>query len=159
IVYCGTNGQNKPAKPHADFAKESVAELVNDLAHPNLTVRMKATNQLVERGEQASAVVVKAIIQPRSSPWQRMHGLWVLERLGVLDDPTLIEAVQDKESSVRVHAQRVLTGRRALTPSLRQLALAGLKDSDAFVQRCAAEVLGTHPSSENLRPLLDLRHK
>lgn len=159
IVYRGTDGQNKAAQPHADFAKETIAELVNDLAHPNLTVRMKATNQLVERGEQASAVVVKAIMQPRSNPWQRMHGLWVLERLGVLDDPTLIEAAQDKESGVRVHAQRVLTGRRALTPSLRQLALAGLKDSDAFVQRCAAEALGTHPSPENLRPLLDLRHK
>lgn len=158
IVYRGTDGKQKPVQPHHDFATSTVAELVNDLAHPNLTVRMKATNQLVERGEQKSAVVVKAVMQPQSNPWQRMHGAWVLERLGVLDDPTLIEAAQDKNSGVRVHAQRVLIGRRELTPSVRKLALAGLKDSDAFVQRAAAEALGTHPSPDNLRPLLDLRH-
>ena len=47
--------------------------------------------------------------------------------------------------------------RPELTPPLRELALKGIKDDDAFVRRAAAGVLGQHPSAENLRPLLALR--
>src|SRR5207248_6027052 len=41
---------------------------------------------------------------------------------------------------------------------LRDLVLTGLKDKDAFVQRCAVEALGTHPSPDSLTPLLEIRH-
>jgi putative heme-binding domain-containing protein len=59
---------------------------------------------------------------------------------------------------VRVHAQRVLADRKELPDRLRALVVAGLKDADAFVQRAAVEALATHPSPDNFRPLLDLRH-
>src|SRR5262249_30743480 len=67
-------------------------------------------------------------------------------------------AARDKVAGVRVHAQRVLAERPALSESQRALALAGLKDSDANVRRAAADALGRHPAPENVRPLLDLRH-
>src|SRR5881392_2481231 len=41
IVYRGPDGKHKPVKPREDIAGATVAELVNHLAHPNLTVRMK----------------------------------------------------------------------------------------------------------------------
>ena len=47
--------------------------------------------------------------------WRRMHGLWVLERLGALDDATLTAAAKDKEFGVRVHAQRILAERAKWT--------------------------------------------
>src|SRR5262249_35005015 len=50
IVYRGPDGKGKPNAPRADRSRATVAELVQDLAHPNLTVRTLATNQLVERG-------------------------------------------------------------------------------------------------------------
>jgi putative heme-binding domain-containing protein len=38
-------------------------------------------------------------------------------------------------------------------------ARAGLRDSDAFVQRAAADALGRHPQAENVQPLLELLSK
>jgi putative heme-binding domain-containing protein len=159
IVYRGKNGKGKPRTPRADWTKASVRELVKDLAHPNLTVRLIATNQLVERGGRAVVKAVRKVLRPKASPFQRMHGLWVLERCGRLDAKTLRRAAGDKVAGVRVHAMRVLVERKKLPAALRKLALAGLKDADALVRRCAAEALGTHPAAANVRPLLDLRHQ
>src|SRR5262249_50496556 len=157
IVYRGPGGGAAVA-PRTDWTKATIHELIDDLAHPNLIVRLKATNQLVGRG----GTVVEAIhdvMHPGSNPWQRMHGLWVLERRGALDDQQLAAAAHDPEAGVRVHAQRVLAERATLTPALHELVLAGLKDTDPFAQRAAADALGRHPATENLRPLLDLRHR
>ena len=40
---------------------------------------------------------------------------------------------------------KVLAGRAELTPPLAELATSHLTDSDPFVRRAAAEVLGAHP--------------
>jgi putative heme-binding domain-containing protein len=156
IVYHGPDGKIKPLAPVQDLTRASVKQLVADLANPNLTVRMLATNQLVERGA-AGAEAVKAVMWPDSAPFQRMHGLWVLERTGALDDRTLSAAANDIDRGVRTHAMRVIGERHQLTPALRELVLAALKDPDPFAQRTAADALGRHPSPDNLLPLLDLR--
>src|SRR5262249_34852537 len=54
-------GKGTPA-PRADWTRASVEELVKDLGHPNLTVRTKATNQLVERGGKAGVEAVRAAL-------------------------------------------------------------------------------------------------
>jgi putative heme-binding domain-containing protein len=159
IVYRGPDGQGKPVWPRTDWTRATVEELVRDLAHPNLVVRMKAANQLVEQGGQAVVVAVQKTMRRPANPWQRVHGLWVLNRLGALDDRTLKAAATDQVSAVRVHAQRVLADRRELAVAHRRLVLAGLKDSDALVRRVAAEALALHPWPDNLRPLLDLHHQ
>ncbi len=157
IVYRGPDGKGKPAAPRKDWTKASVAELVQDLDHANLKVRIKAANQLVERGGKE---IVEAVRQvwAKGSPVQRTHALWVLERLAALDDATLAETAKDADATVRVHAMRVLSERSRLTETLTKLARAGLKDADPFVQRAAAGALGRHPAKENIRMLLDLRH-
>src|SRR5260370_26837691 len=133
-----------------------MGELVQDLGHPNLTVRMKATNQLVNRGPNA-VEAVRGVMNPGSKPFQRVHGLWVLERRGVLDYETLAAAAEDANPTVRTHVRRVLAERHTLSPQERQLVLKGLKDADDFVRRAAADALGQHPAAENVRPLLQLR--
>ncbi len=157
IVYRGKDGKGMPRAPRADWSKATVPELVQDLANPNLTVRMLATHQLVGRGPVATEAV-RAVMHPGSSPFQRIHGLWVLQRRGALDDLTLIAAAHDPDPGVRVHAQKVLAERTNEPPALHELMLAGLKDKDGFVRRAAADALGRHPLPENVRPLLDLRH-
>jgi putative heme-binding domain-containing protein len=162
IIYTGPDGKQKPTAPRLDWTTASVDELIKDLNHPNLTVRMKAMNQLVERGDKATKKVLglfpTARTEANSSAWQRMHGLWVLARTGALEDTLLTSAVHDPEFGVRVHAQRVLAEKSKWGPALHKLALAGLKDSDPNVQRAAVEALARHPDPENIRPLLDLRH-
>src|SRR5207302_9219151 len=89
IVYRGPDGKGKPLVASVDYTKVTAVELVRNLADPNLTVRMMATNELVNHGGDEGVTAVRTVMQPESSPWQRAHGLWVLERRGVLDDKTL----------------------------------------------------------------------
>jgi len=157
IVYRGPDGKGKPVAPRADWTTAAIADLVNDLKHPNLVVRMKATNQLVERGSEA-VPAVRAVMQSATPAFQRMHGLWILARLHALDDGLLEAAARDSDRGVRVHAMKVLGERPQLPEHLRSLAVAGLRDTDPFVGRAAADALGRHPQAENVGPLLALRH-
>jgi putative heme-binding domain-containing protein len=160
IVYRGPDGLGKPpVPPRADWTKTAIPELVDDLAHPNLVARIKAANQLVERGGQDAVALVRQILRSSQNPYQRMHCLWVLERLHALDDQTLDAAVEDSENGVRVHALHILAQRPVLSVSLQRLVQGHLSDADAFVKRAAADALGAHPSADNVRGLLDLLHK
>ncbi len=159
IVYRGPRGDGNPRAPRRDWNRASTAELVADLAHPNLVVRVKAMNQLAERPDPGAASAVRGVMHSGSSPFQRVHGLWVLERRGVLDEETVTAAAHDAAAPVRVQAMRILAGRAALRPGLRSVARAALMDPDAFVRRAAADSLGTHPDLGNVEPLLRLRHR
>jgi putative heme-binding domain-containing protein len=156
IVCRGADGRLKPLAPVHDLTRASVAELAAELANPNLAVRTLATNQLVERGTKGAGAALE-VMTPESSPFQRMHGLWVLERTGQLSDKALQDAANDIDRGVRVHAFRVLGERPQLTPAQHALTVAALGDPDPLVCRTAADALGRHPSAENLTPLLDLR--
>jgi putative heme-binding domain-containing protein len=186
ISYRGTDASASPRQPRPDWGKATMPELVHDLGHANLTVRLLAMEQLIERGSAsgksaARQLMTNSPLSPSakgdgsrssplslpgrgdggggSTPFQRMHGLWVLERQGALDDSTLAAAISDPAPGVRVHAMRVLAERGGISASLHSLIVGRLTDSDAFVERTAAEALGTHPDPANIRPLLDLRHR
>jgi putative heme-binding domain-containing protein len=154
IVYRGEGRKATPAR--SDWEAATVAELVEDLSHPNLVVRMKATNQLVERGSQDVIESAGRTLSESKNAHARRHALWVLERLQSLDDSRLIAAAQDADNGVRAHAMRALAERRELSSAAYKLARSGLQDADPFVQRAAADALGQHAAIENLRPLLHL---
>jgi putative heme-binding domain-containing protein len=159
IVYRGPDGKGAiPHMPRADWGKASVDDLIEDLGHPNLVVRIKAGNQLVERGSESAAQKIKTMLDGSASVFQRIHGLWVAERLKSLDEAHLEKAAKDTDRGVRTHTMRILAERHPLAPSLRELVVVGLNDSDAFVRRAAADALGTHAASENIPPLLAARH-
>jgi len=159
VVYRGTNGPPH-LRPRRDLSKASAEELVHALADPNLTFRRLATDQLTDRlGQEAVPPVRATLARKPVNPFQTIHCLWVLQRLGALDDKTLGTAAKARDRAIRVHAMRVLADRPRFTPTLQRLALAGLKDPDALVQRCAAEALANHPSYENIQPLLALRRR
>ncbi len=156
IRYAGKDGKQKlPAIPN--LARADVKALAAALGSPNLTVRLTATHQLCERGDEGVAVA-RRILEWSQMKWRPTHALWVLERKGALEDKQLAAAANDNDPLLRVHAMRVLAERPKWAVAQRDLALEGLKDQDAFVQRNAAEALGAHPQPENLKPLLDLRH-
>src|SRR5262249_4946644 len=84
-------------------------------------------------------------------------GLWVLERLGKLDDKRL--HLDASLNLIRVHVMRILAEREKWEAGKRELGLKGLKDADALVQRGALDGLAAHPQPENSTPLLDLRFR
>src|SRR5262249_39683148 len=108
IAYRGPDGTGKPISTRNDWSRASLQELAADLSHHNLTVRMKAGNELVERGGQEVIATVRDLMVTRNSAFPRIHGLWVLERLHALDEPVLEACAKDQEHSVRVHAMKVL---------------------------------------------------
>jgi putative heme-binding domain-containing protein len=156
IVYTGE--RNKRTAP-PDLTRAAVRDLIHlHLASDNLTVRTLAANQLVEHGGEVAVQAVRKMTVESGNPFQRAHGLWVLERKGALDEDVLTAAAEDRNFIVRTHVMRTLAERKALPGPLHRLALAGLKDANAHVQRAAAEALGRHPQADNLQPLLQLRH-
>ena len=159
IVYKGKDGKaNPPKAPRADESAATVAELVEDLGHPNIAVRTVATNQLVSRGAEAIEPV-KATVETASGA-RKVHGLWVLHRLGVLEPSVLQEAARDPEEAVRVHALRMMAdGPTAIFERIRDvqgrdIALRGRNDGSPLVRRAMAEALGRHPSAKNIHALL-----
>jgi hypothetical protein len=94
-----------------------------------------------------------------SAGLQKAHGLWVLHRLGALNEKVCSSAARDGEPLVRVHAMRILSETTPWSQRQDGFAVAGLLDKDPYVQRAAADALGRHPALGHVRPLLDLRAK
>jgi putative heme-binding domain-containing protein len=157
IVYKGTDGKSAHLPAMTDRTRSSVDKLIGDLADPNLVVRIAAANQLVDRGGDSTVVAVRKIMSPGTPVRQRVHGLWILERRGKLDDATLSACAADSDRELRVHSMKLLVDRPELGRLMTGLTLSHLSDADAFVRRAAAEVLGAHPSAANIKPLLVLR--
>jgi putative heme-binding domain-containing protein len=167
IVYRGIDGK-RPLPKVKDFSKipEDVqpVALISALASSEVPVRIMAIDWLVERCGAAAVEPARKVLSGEPLPFRpnalhRAHVLWVLHRLGALNEEEIAGASTDADALVRTHAMRVLseTDPAHWTTRLRKLALAGLKDKSPFVQRAAADALGQHPSADNVRPLLDLR--
>lgn len=161
VVYTGADGQAPPPRKMPDLAKLPTKELIEKLGDPNLTVRVLASEELVERPEPLAAEQLLPADASEQGAWRRAHGLWMLERTakGGLTDEHIERLSQDASRVVRVHLMKALAERADWTAS--KLDLAGLvrsklNDGDAFVRRAAADALGRHPESESVEPLLKL---
>ena len=156
VVYHGTDGAAPAVRPMADLTQLTLSQLIEQLSSPNLLVRTLATNYLVDTCDAAAAAAdaVQTAIQKNRTAELRAYGLWVLERLGKLNDPLIEQLAADQEAVVRVHLMRALAERQAWTPSRYHSVRQALTDSNEFVQRVAADALGQHPAAINVAPLL-----
>jgi putative heme-binding domain-containing protein len=136
-----------------NFVTADTAKLIELLGHENLTVRVKATNQLVERGEEVLRAA-KAATADTNSATRRAHALWIVERLRGLDETTVEELLKDPDRLVRTHTLRALAERKDL--AFARLVLDKLNDPDAFVQRAAVDCLGRHPHPQSRYALWEL---
>ncbi|HXU78818.1 MAG TPA: PVC-type heme-binding CxxCH protein, partial [Methylomirabilota bacterium] len=160
IVYQGTNASPHPPLREFDLTRVSLTQLIAELASANITRRMRAMDQLTDRIGAPAVEPLKELVRSRaSSSLQKIHGLWVLYRLGAMDELTLSAAARDTDRGVRVHVMRVLSETAAWNASQDEMALAGLRDPDPYVERAAADALGQHPAFAHVRPLLDLRDR
>ena len=160
IVYHGEDTPPQKSAADGDWSKAGVDDLIEDLGHSNLTVRMMATNQLVDRiGKSAIAPAEDLVRSEQSSPFQRIHSLWILHRLGALDPDILKQAAGDPAAEVRLHAVRILSEVDPFEDWHRELALSGVQDADPDVQREATQALRVAPHQQSLATLLDLRRR
>ena len=155
VVSTGS-GASRPAQLRpGDLRAKSIDELVELLGHRVLTTRMLATHELVNRGGASVTSAATAALAESKSTLVRAHCLWVLEGLGALPEEALCAAVDDADALVRIHALKIVADRPAWSVALRGRCVARLRDSDAFVERAAAEALAEKPRPEHIRPLLD----
>lgn len=156
IIYRGEDGRAAPPEAMSDLTKLSAEELVERLADPNLLVRTLATNFLIDAHAKAAPAIVRSILHDaRSAATARAHGLWILERLGQLDEASVRRLAADPDRLVRVHVMKMLAERAAWSPATFQVARRGLDDEDGFVRRAAADALGRHPDVENVSGLIE----
>lgn len=161
IVYVGEENAAgdktaAPLRPIVDLTALSCEELIERLGDLNLTVRTLATHELVDRLGEAAIEPVRAMLRGRSTGFQRAHGLWVLERLGALDDDLVARLSKDFDRAVRTHLGKALAERPAWSSTETEIVRARLNDADPFVRRAAADALGRHPDVEQVLPLLEL---
>jgi len=156
IVYKG-GSVNHDDSSKFDLSTMSESKLIAELGSANITRRMLATDQLVDRiGKPAVKRLSEMLTDEMAKPAQKAHGLWALSRLGSLDEKVLATLASDKNRIVRVHAMRVMAETERWTQSKAELARKGVTDVDAYVQRAAADAIGRHAMVENVRPLVHL---
>lgn len=158
IIYRGQDGKSAPRPPRADWTRAKVDELIADLEHPNLVVRLRSTDQLATRPDADAGPAILRAMSKTTTPWTKSHGLRALERRGGLPEDVLKGCAEDPDAEVRVHAMRILSERPGLTTAQHDLLFRTLKNDGSFVQRAAADAPGRHLSAVNLQPLLALRH-
>ncbi|HVX12149.1 MAG TPA: PVC-type heme-binding CxxCH protein [Pirellulales bacterium] len=153
------SGDGNPKLPNvAALPSASLAEL---LGHPNLTVRVLATEELAARPDLPGKEALLPNDEGEPSATRRAHGLWLIERreVGGLDGETIERLRQDPSRLVRTHLLKALAERTDWsggTLDLASLVRKGLDDADAFVRRAAADALGRHPAVESVAPLMNL---
>jgi hypothetical protein len=134
----------KPAKLALD--KADAKELIAKLDDTNLTVRMLATNELSDRLANDAAEPVRAMVaDKRSTSSQKIHGLWVLFRIGALDDDTTGKALGFGDVAVYTHLMRIFAETSNWSDKIRTAVEINLEHPDALVRRCAADAMGMHP--------------
>src|SRR5690606_18143142 len=89
------------------FAKESPAQWVKSLSHPNSWHRETAQRLLVERRDLSVVPALKKVALEGKNPLGRVRALWTLEGLNALDLFTVEKAFHDKDPKVRAAAIRV----------------------------------------------------
>jgi mono/diheme cytochrome c family protein/glucose/arabinose dehydrogenase len=100
---------DRPVSRHPLPAKPTPSEWVQRLSHPNGWWRDLAQQRLVESRDVSLGPVLRDQAQAAKNPSAlgRMHALWVLEGLGLLDLPTLQASIDDPDSRVRTTGLRL----------------------------------------------------
>lgn len=159
ITYVGeqAGGAARPTLPN--IAALETPSLVGLLGHPNLTVRVLATEELASRADLPAGDALLPADDGEAGALRRAHGLWLIERRGGMQAETIERLAHDPSRLVRVQLFKALAERRLLSSEGGDLALLvrpALDDTDSFVRRAAADALGRHPQAESVPPLLQL---
>lgn len=102
-IYRVVHNGFKPAK-RPKLLKESSANLVQYLAHPNGWYRETAQKLIIVKGDKAVVPALNKMALNDKSPLARIHALWTLEGLNAVDKETLAQAFKDQDAHVRKNA-------------------------------------------------------
>jgi len=154
VVHDGMGTVTKPA-----MSRETPAQLVAHLSHPNGWWRDTAQQLLVQR---ADTSVVPALTQLAAAApdWRvRLQALWTLDGLDSVDQAMVQRALDDKSVEVRAAAIRLSERWLAERGEIRSSVLARMGDSNWQIRRQLAASLGEMPVDVRLTPILDMLNR
>ena len=112
------------AAARVDLASADASALVARLSHPNLWHRRTAQRLLVERRLPQAPPLLAALARDGVSPLGRLHALWTLDGLRLLDADQVLRALGDSDAGVRENALQLAEARLAASETLRAGVLA-----------------------------------
>ncbi len=130
-----------PARMAVNLASPSVDTLVSKLDDPNAWWREAAQRRLIERGEKSAAAKLRRLAA-NGSEFGRLHTLWTMDALGVLEDADIVRAMRDGLASVRENGVRLAERRIPGSPRLIDAVLPLAGDVDPRVRLHVALALG-----------------
>ncbi|MDA1007177.1 MAG: HEAT repeat domain-containing protein [Verrucomicrobia bacterium] len=98
--------QTKPSTPPRMLG-ETTAQLIAHLSHPNGWWRDTAQKLIVLRRDPSVVPALKELARTGKAPLGRMHALWTLEGMDVVDRDLLVEKLKDADPRVRMAAVRI----------------------------------------------------
>lgn len=141
------------AYPWVDLARCSAMELVAELEHPNAWRRKTAQRLLVERGDRTVAAALARMLHDGKTPQGRLHALYTLEGLRLLEPSQVAVALGDRHWALRVHGLMLSERWLDRHPELLEKAVALCEDAVPRVRLQAALSLGESRSAEALAAL------
>ncbi len=160
-IYRITPASEEPVPLVRDFplGKASDPDLVEYLNHPNVWWRMHAQRLLVGRQSAGAIDRLIEIATGGSRPESRVHALWTLEGLGILDASLIQTALEDPVPGIRENAIRLAEPGLAAAPGLAERLLAMTGDAHPRVRFQLLCTLGwvDSPGARNARRQLLMR--
>ncbi len=126
------------------------ADLVHDLQHPNMWVRLTAQRLLAERGDRTIVPALGDLLRTNRFVHARLHALWALHLLDGLSETNLLAGLKDEHPTVLNNALRVVSELRR--PPSSNVVAAVIKQIKGTTERTRLEALfaldSFPPSSE-----------
>ncbi len=153
VVYTGANHHDNPH----DWRRLNLQQLIEQLDHPNLPLRMSIADQIVDRFGDKSASEIKRLLSDMSGKISaKIQGLWILYRIKQLDTTMLREALEQENDTLKVHVLRIFFEMQSIDPPLLTKISELILDENPHVRRQAVMVLGKYPDADYMRGLLEL---
>jgi len=151
--------KGKAGKP-VDWTQATVQELLKALNADNIRNRMTAASELADRiGKDAVTPVKERLNDKDISPREYVLGLWVLHRLGAVNDDMIRAAAVHPDTAIRVHVLRILAEQQVASPAGYTIAANALGDDNPHVQRAAVELMGRYIHADAVHALVAFRKK
>jgi HEAT repeat protein len=138
-----------------NLGKATTAELVAELADTNGWQSMTAQRLLVERQDRGAVPLLRELARKSEFSLARLHALWTLEGLSVLEPEIVVAALNDPDPRVREHAVR-LAEELLAEPSVIHAVLALRNDAEPRVLYQLAFTLGESKDPRALLALTEL---
>jgi putative membrane-bound dehydrogenase-like protein len=125
------------------FEAADEASLVQALTNPNQWTRLTAHRLLMEKANESSVPLLEKMLAENNHPYAQLHGLWILDGLGNLNDDALLKGLHHPHGGVRENALKMAEKRFHQNPALAQTALELTRDPNDRVSMQAWLSLST----------------